>query len=158
MGPHGQLAPQPVSTPLLGFPLPPEPTGPSPWNTNVHTHGQAQEDLPMGSHLFCHPGGPQATPPSGKTVAQGTKEPFVPGRENSMCVGRGHLTHYPKENTRKTPIPWPPPPHSTSWGPLQHPYFIWSRPEVSCVPGLDPPLPRREQDQRGGVTPQGSHS
>lgn len=40
------------------------------------------------------------------------------GRENSMCVGRGRLTHYPKKNTRKTQIPaaWPPLPHSTSWG------------------------------------------
>lgn len=56
----------------------------------------------MGSHLSSQPGGPQATPPSGKTVAQGTKEPFVQGRENSVRVGRGaSLTHY----RRKTQFP-----------------------------------------------------
>lgn len=70
----------------------------------------------MGSHLSSQPGGPQATPPSGKTVAQGTKEPFVQGRENSVRVGRrASLTHYPKENTIPV-VAWPPPSLSTSWG------------------------------------------
>lgn len=77
MGPHRQLAPQSVSTHLLGSPqsLPAHPI-----HTCIHTHAQAQEDLPTGSHPFRHPGGPLATPPSGKTVAQGTKEPFVLGQ------------------------------------------------------------------------------
>lgn len=78
--------------------------------------------------------------------------------EPCVCGGRGSLTHYPKENTDDSHCLAAPSPHHLL-GPHQHPDLIWSRPEkVSCVPGLDPPLPMRAQDQRGGVTPQGSHS
>lgn len=111
MGPHRQLAP-------LCFHsrpgVPPEREGPFALHmyahkcTHMHRHRKTRPQA--GSHLFRQPGGPQAAPPSGKTVAQGTEEPFVRVRENSVCGGRGGLTHYLKENTLPgRPLPTPPP-------------------------------------------------
>lgn len=113
MGPHQQLAPLSVSGGTCPG-VPPEPEGPFALHTHAHAYTRVYKHrktrLQTGSHLFLQPGGPQATPPSGKTVAQGTEEPFVRGRENSVCGGRGRLTHYLKENTIPCrPLPTLPP-------------------------------------------------
>lgn len=85
----------------------------------------------------------------------------MPGQENRGWGGRGGEEAAVLTTQSKTPdsrcLAAPSPLHLL--GPLQHPDLIWSRSEkISCVSGLDPPLPMREQDQRREVTCQSSHS